>query len=88
MVRGNETKKKVLHRMKIARGHFDKVIDMVEKDKYCIDVIHQSLAVQAALGKIDRVILDNHMRTRVSDAISKGKKDEVIEEVMRVMKKL
>lgn len=77
----------IVHRLKIAKGHLEKVISMVEKDEYCIDVIHQSQAVQAALRKTDRVILDNHLKTCVADAIGKGKKDEVISEVMKVVEK-
>ena len=73
--------------MKIARGHLDKVIAMVENDDYCIDVIHQSLAVQAALRETDQIVMKNHMETCVADAISKGKKDEVIDEVMKIMEK-
>lgn len=77
----------ILHRLKIAQGHLAKVIDMVEDGHYCIDVVHQSLAVQAALRETDQVVLKNHMETCVADAIRKGKKDEVIYEVMRIMEK-
>ncbi|OGG24654.1 hypothetical protein A3A79_02205 [Candidatus Gottesmanbacteria bacterium RIFCSPLOWO2_01_FULL_43_11b] len=77
----------VLHRLKITRGHLDRVINMVEKGHYCIDVIHQSLAVQAALKATDEVILKNHMETCVAAEIKKGNATEVIDEVMKVMGK-
>ncbi len=77
----------ILHRLKIARGHLDKVIEMTESNAYCIDIIHQSLAVQAALKQTDAVILKNHMETCVAAAIKKGESKEVIEEVMKVMEK-
>src|SRR3989344_343602 len=51
----------ILHRMKIARGHLDRVIAMVETGHYCIDVIHQSMAVQAALKQTDELLLNNNM---------------------------
>lgn len=73
--------------MKIARGHLDKVIDMVENGHYCVDVIHQSLAVQAALKQIDQLILKNHMETCVASEIKKGNTKEVIDEIMKVMEK-
>lgn len=76
-----------VHRLKIARGHLDKVISMVENGEYCLNIVHQSLAVQAALRQTDRVILKNHMETCVADAIKKGNKNEVIDEVMRVIEK-
>ena len=47
----------------------------------------QSIAVQAALREVDQVILKNHMQTCVADSIRKGKSDEVIDEVLRVMEK-
>lgn len=77
----------VLHRLKIARGHLNKVVKMVETGEYCVDVIHQSMAVQAALREIDHVILKNHMETCVASAIRQGKTREVVEEVMKVMEK-
>jgi DNA-binding FrmR family transcriptional regulator len=73
--------------MKIARGHLDRVIRMMEHGDYCVDVIHQSLAVQAALRNTDREILKNHLVTCVADAIEHGKKNEVITEIMSIMDK-
>jgi CsoR family transcriptional regulator, copper-sensing transcriptional repressor len=85
--RDTSTKHALLHRLKIARGHLDKVISMVSDDEYCVDVIHQSIAVQSALKKIDQAILKNHMETCVADAIKKGNSTDVINEVMHVLKK-
>lgn len=85
--KNNTTKRQFLHRLKIARGHLDRVIEMVEKDEYCIDIIHQSLAVQSALKKTDQAILKNHLETCVADAIKKGNQNEVIAEVMKIVKK-
>lgn len=65
----------------------DKVVSMVEQGEYCIDVIHQSLAVQAALKATDELILKNHMEACVAAEIKKGNAREVIDEVMKVMKK-
>lgn len=76
-----------LHRLKIARGHLDKVISMVEKGEYCINVVHQSIAVQSALKKVDELILENHLKTCVADSIKKGEADDAIKEVMEVLKK-
>ena len=65
----------------------DRVINMVEGGDYCIDIVHQSLAVQAALKKADQEVLRNHMETCVADSIKKGKTKEVVDEVMKVMEK-
>lgn len=85
--RDTSTKHALLHRLKIARGHLDKVISMVDNGDYCVDVIHQSLAVQSALKKIDQAMLKHHMETCVAEEIRKGNTKEVIDEVMKVMKK-
>ena len=79
---------KVLQRMKIARGHLEKVIDMVEKGEYCLNIIQQSQAVQSALSKVDEVILENHLKTCVRNSIESGKNiDEKVAEVIEVFKR-
>lgn len=80
-------KTNILHRLKIAKGHLEKVINMVEGDEYCIDVVHQSLAVQSALKKIDEIVLENHLKSCVADEIRKGNADTAIKEVMEVLNK-
>lgn len=60
---------------------------MVESDEYCIDVVHQSLAVQAALKKIDQEILENHLKNCVAESIKQGKTEKVVKEVMEVLQK-
>lgn len=87
MMHSDETKKKILHRLLIAKGHLEKVISMVQKDAYCIDVVHQSIAVQAALKKADEAVLENHLKTCVADSINKGETDKVVGEVMEVLYK-
>lgn len=82
-----DTKQRILHRFKITRGHLEKVISMVEKDAYCIEVIHQSQAVQKALRQVDDLILENHLKSCVADAVSRGNRDQAVKEVMQVFKK-
>jgi len=77
----------IIHRYKIASGHLDKVIKMLEGGEYCINVVHQSLAVQSALKKADAVVLKNHLESCVADSIRKGESKEAIEEIMQVIKK-
>lgn len=78
----------ILHQLKIVRGHLNKVIRMKEDNAYCVDIVHQSIAVQAALRKIDQKILKSHMESCVAEAIRNGRDKEVINEVMSVMAKL
>jgi DNA-binding FrmR family transcriptional regulator len=81
------THERILHRLKISRGHMDKVINMMENDVYCIDVMHQIQAVNAALKETGNILLENHLKTCVVDSIKKGKADKSIAEIMEVFKK-
>lgn len=85
--RPKDTQERILHRLKIASGHLKKVINMVESDEYCIDVLHQSQAVQKALKETDNLMLENHLNCCVADSIAAGKKDEAIAEVLEVFRK-
>lgn len=82
-----DTKERIAHRLKIAHGHLKKVITMVESDAYCIDILHQSDAVQKALKEIDNVILENHLKTCTAESIREGRSEEAITEVMNIFKK-
>ena len=84
----NDHKKNLLHRLKIAHGHLEKVISMVEKDEYCLDVIQQTQAVESSLEKVSELILENHLKTCVREAIMTGKGiDEKVAEVIEVFKR-
>jgi len=85
--RPKDIQERIIHRLKIALGHLRKVTQMVENDEYCIDILHQSQAVQKAIKETDNLILENHLKTCASDAIRKGKSEQAIAEVMEVFKK-
>ena len=87
MYRPKDTQERILHRLKIAQGHLKKVIKMVESDEYCIDVLHQSQAIQRALKEVDNLMLENHLQKCAADSIAKGKGSEAIAEVMQVFRK-
>jgi CsoR family transcriptional regulator, copper-sensing transcriptional repressor len=87
--RNGEAKNKVLNRLSIVEGHLKKVKKMVEEDVYCPSVIHQSQAIQAALKKIDEIILQEHLHTCVlGNIMSEGeKKEKLVEEIVEVFSK-
>ena len=88
MYRPKDTQERILHRLKIAKGHLQKVISMVEKGEYCIDVIHQCQAVQRGLQEADSLVLENHLKTCVVDHIKKGEVVNTVKEIMEVVKKV
>lgn len=64
-----QTKKTISRRLSSAAGHIKGIERMVTDDAYCIDVIRQIQAVQAALHKVNTLMLENHLNTCVTDAI-------------------
>ena len=85
--RPKDTHERITHRLKIARGHLEKTIRMMEEDAYCIDVMHQIQAVESGLKETGNLLLENHLKSCVADAISKGKTEKSIGEIMQVFKK-
>ena len=85
--RPKDTQERIVHRLKIAKGHLEKVISMVENDEYCIDILNQSQAVQSAIKETDVLILKNHLEGCVVDDIKNGKIDETVEEIIKIFKK-
>ncbi len=80
-------KARIVHRFKIARGHLNKLIEMVENDDYCIDLITQSLAVRKAIRSTEKVILERHLRTCFKKAMTRGSskdQDRMIKEILDI----
>ncbi len=76
------TKKAVTQRLASAAGHIKGITRMVDGDTYCIDIIRQIQAVQAALNKVSTMILDNHLHTCVTTAVQ-GENPEERERVLQ-----
>ena len=58
-----------IKRLKTIEGHIRGIQRMLEEDAYCIDVINQVHAVQSALNKVNKQILDQHLNSCVITAI-------------------
>ena len=88
MFRPKNDRERLLHRLKIVLGHYKKVMKMVEDDVYCIDILHQSQAVQKAMGQIDLVLLENHLASCVTNALHQHRNQEkFMQEILDVFKK-
>jgi CsoR family transcriptional regulator, copper-sensing transcriptional repressor len=77
----------VLRRLKTIEGHLKGVVRMVEEDAYCIDVIRQIQAVEAALNKVSAQILEEHLNSCVITAIrgdSENERERVLKEISEV----
>ena len=71
-----------LKRMKNVEGHIRGIERMMEEDAYCIDVIRQIQAVQAALNKVSGMILENHLNSCLITAV-RGEDPDERERVLR-----
>lgn len=81
-----KVKKEVMKRLSYIVGHLQGVNKMIEQDKYCIDIVKQIQAVQSAINKVTEIVLEDHLKTCVSNAIKKGEGYKLIKEVMETIK--
>jgi DNA-binding FrmR family transcriptional regulator len=80
-----------LARLKRIEGQIRGISRMVEQHDYCIDIITQVQAAQAALAAVGRKILEKHLDTCVSETLRRKSKQEMetkIGELMKVMKRM
>lgn len=75
-----------MNRLKTVRGHLDAVLAMVEEERYCPDVMKQVSALQASLERVNRILLQNHLETCVTEAVAEGRTAEMVDELMETMK--
>jgi len=71
-------KKRALHRTKIIQGQMKGLEKKIEEDEYCMDILVQSLAIQKSLASLNKLILENHLRTHVADSMATG--DEAVQQ--------
>jgi DNA-binding FrmR family transcriptional regulator len=81
-------KEPVIRLLKTARGQLDGIIKMVEEDRYCIDISNQILATDSILRKVNKTIIQAHMKHCVKDAIENGNAEEKVEELLSIVDKL
>jgi CsoR family transcriptional regulator, copper-sensing transcriptional repressor len=84
------TKDQLLRRLRRIEGQVRGIEGMVEHDRYCIDVLTQISAVQAALDKVALGLLDDHAAHCVMDAEGddrREKTDELMAAVGRLMRR-
>jgi CsoR family transcriptional regulator, copper-sensing transcriptional repressor len=78
-------KEKLINRLKRVEGQVRGLQKMIEEDRYCIDVLVQISAIQAALKKVGFNLMERHTKSCVVSAIKEGHGDHHIEELMKVI---
>lgn len=74
-------------RLKKIAGQIKGIQRMVDEEKYCVDILIQIAAVRAALDKVGLIVLENHSRDCLRQALEEGKQEEMISEMVKVLKK-
>ncbi len=79
-------KKRALHRARILQGQLRGVEKMIEDEAYCVDIITQTLAIQKSLGSLNKLLVENHLRTHVSHMFDEGgeTRDQAVAELLAV----
>jgi len=79
-------KKRAVRRLKIIEGQVRGLQTMVEKEKYCPDIITQASAVKEALSGIEDLLLENHLGTHVREQMRSGREDRAMREMLALYK--
>lgn len=79
-------KQQLLNRLKRIEGQVRGVHQMIENDRYCVDILHQISAIQSAMNKVSLALLEDHTHHCVVSAIKGQDGEAAIKELMSVMK--
>ena len=80
-----DIKKRAMHRTSILEGQLRGVARMIENEEYCMDIITQSRAIQKSLESLNRLLLENHLRTHVTHMFEHGgdERDQAVTELLK-----
>ena len=82
-------KKKALQSLKTAKGQIEGIIQMIEDERYCMDISNQILASTALLKRANLHILTGHLNTCVLSAIHNHEQaDEKMKEIQLLLQKI
>lgn len=76
-----DEKKAILNRLATIEGHLKSVRKMVEEERYCVDILKQSYAIERALQKFEAALLENHLHTCVPAGFKAGRDGEMVSEL-------
>jgi CsoR family transcriptional regulator, copper-sensing transcriptional repressor len=80
-------KDKIVARLRSVEGHVRSILDMVQSDAYCIDVLQQTSAVRSAVAKVETILLERHLEHCVQRASRSGdakEREQVLRELLEV----
>lgn len=83
----NNDIQKLVARMKRIEGQVKGIQQMIDDERYCVDILTQISAVKSALGAVGNIILENHIRGCVMESVKRddSDKEEMIEELVSLI---
>ena len=78
-VRTDEEKRALINRLSRIEGQVRGIKQMLEDDKYCIDILTQTSATSSALNSFAKEILESHIRSGVSEGVKNGDNEKIEE---------
>ncbi len=82
-----DIKKRAAHRTKIIEGQIKGVQKMINSEAYCMDILIQSLAIQKSLSSLNRLVLENHLKTHIKAMLTsndEAQQNQAIEELLKL----
>ena len=86
-VRSEEEMRRLCNRLSRIEGQVRGLREMLQKDVYCMDILVQVSAVNAAINSFSKELLGAHLRTCVAENLREGN-DGVVDELVAVLQKL
>ncbi|EHH68745.1 hypothetical protein GMO_00520 [Gluconobacter morbifer G707] len=81
-------KKALMNRMRRIEGQMGGVLNMIEDDRYCVDILTQISAIKSALDGVAIQILTTHANGCVRKAVQDDGGGEAIDELMQVVRRM
>lgn len=78
----------ITHKLKIARGQIGGILQMIDENRYCVDISNQLQATQALLRSANQEILQEHIRNCVREALQTDVENPKLEEALELLEKM
>lgn len=87
MMGNKDVKGEAQKRINIIKGQLDGLLKMIAEDKYCIDLLNQSLAIQNSIKSLDALLFERHLKTHVTDQFQK-ERDKALTELLKLFRRI
>ncbi len=78
-------KKRALHRARILEGQMKGLTKAIAEEKYCVDLLLQSLSIRESLKSLNQLLLENHLKTHVKHQLQKrGEEEKAVKELVEI----